>query len=158
MNQKPIIATQCKHREIKPTCGIKFWDNYSVPETLFLHLAILGPIFFCLTASFIGTYKQAENHIGIFTFAPKCLFKMITGHPCITCGMSRAFCAISHGQFNKAIEFNIFSPILYIIFLILAFIGVLSLFIYTLSKRKLFKGRMQARCLRSFNSTVYSLV
>jgi uncharacterized protein DUF2752 len=106
---------------------IKFWSKYSVPEKLLLHLVLFGPTFFCFTISFIGTYQQAESHAGIFSYAPKCLFKSITGHPCITCGLSRAFCAISHGQFDQAIEFHKYSPIWYIGFLLFYIFGLFSL-------------------------------
>ncbi|NOY75543.1 MAG: DUF2752 domain-containing protein [Kiritimatiellaeota bacterium] len=106
---------------------IKFWSKYSVPERLLLHLVLFGPFWGCLILSFIGTYQQAEAHTGIFTFAPKCIFKTMTGHPCITCGLSRAFCAISHGQFAQAMQFHIFSAIWYLVFLLFAIFGVFSL-------------------------------
>jgi len=42
-----------------------------------------------------------------------CLFYAITGLQCPGCGMTRAFCSISHGQFANAWRLNPFSFILY---------------------------------------------
>ena len=42
-----------------------------------------------------------------------CWFRRLTGMPCGGCGMTRAFCSISHGHFMRAWEFNPFSFILY---------------------------------------------
>jgi hypothetical protein len=36
-----------------------------------------------------------------------CLFKRITGLPCCGCGMTHAFCAMAHGQFEDAANFNL---------------------------------------------------
>ena len=38
-----------------------------------------------------------------------CLFNAATGMQCPGCGMTRAFCAISHGQFAQAWHLNPFS-------------------------------------------------
>jgi len=37
-----------------------------------------------------------------------CLVRRFTGVPCPGCGLSRAFCAISHGEFDAAWSFNPF--------------------------------------------------
>lgn len=42
-----------------------------------------------------------------------CAFKQYTGRPCPGCGLTRAYCAISHGRFADAFAFNPFSFILY---------------------------------------------
>jgi hypothetical protein len=62
---------------------------------------------------------------GVFLVAPfwtwhgpgLCLFHRLTGLECPGCGMTRAFHAISHGQFAHAVDFNIFSPLVYALFL-----------------------------------------
>ncbi|MGC8785510.1 MAG: DUF2752 domain-containing protein [Armatimonadota bacterium] len=35
-----------------------------------------------------------------------CLFHVITGKPCPTCGMTRATCALVHGEWTKAIRYH----------------------------------------------------
>jgi hypothetical protein len=44
---------------------------------------------------------------------PLCTFKQITGRPCPGCGMTRAFCSISHARFSEAFHFNPFSYFFY---------------------------------------------
>lgn len=35
-----------------------------------------------------------------------CLFHVVTGKPCPTCGMTRATCALVHGEWAKAISYH----------------------------------------------------
>ena len=42
-----------------------------------------------------------------------CAFKQLTGKPCPGCGMTRAFCAISHGRIGDALHLNPFSFVFY---------------------------------------------
>jgi hypothetical protein len=42
-----------------------------------------------------------------------CLIKNLTGRLCPTCGLVRAFCAISHGQWGEALKYNLLSPLFY---------------------------------------------
>lgn len=42
-----------------------------------------------------------------------CTLHRLTGLPCPGCGMTRAFCAITHGQFARAWLFNPFSFVFY---------------------------------------------
>ena len=43
-----------------------------------------------------------------------CPFRALTGMPCPGCGMTRAFCALGHGELIKAVRFNPLSPFLYL--------------------------------------------
>ena len=42
-----------------------------------------------------------------------CSFKRMTGLPCPGCGLTRAFCSISHGQIGQAWSFNPFAFLFY---------------------------------------------
>ncbi|MBQ7855956.1 MAG: DUF2752 domain-containing protein [Alistipes sp.] len=41
-------------------------------------------------------------------FVPKCIFKVITGYDCPSCGVQRAVHAILHGEFVSALKLNPF--------------------------------------------------
>lgn len=50
---------------------------------------------------------------GALPALPLCPFRELTGLPCPGCGMTRAFCAIGHGEFGKALALNPFSFVFY---------------------------------------------
>lgn len=43
-----------------------------------------------------------------------CPFRALTHHPCPGCGMTRAFCALAHGELWRAVKLNPFSPLLFL--------------------------------------------
>lgn len=43
-----------------------------------------------------------------------CPFRALTGLRCPGCGMTHAFCAIAHGHLWRAIQYNPFSPLLFL--------------------------------------------
>ncbi len=51
-----------------------------------------------------------------------CLIKLLTGHECWGCGLTRAFAALTHFQFIQAYNYNhlviIIAPLLFIIWVI----------------------------------------
>lgn len=48
-----------------------------------------------------------------------CVFRAATGYPCPGCGMTHAFCAIGHGEWQRAISYNPFSPLVFVAFLLI---------------------------------------
>ncbi|HEX8889854.1 MAG TPA: DUF2752 domain-containing protein [Pyrinomonadaceae bacterium] len=47
-----------------------------------------------------------------------CPFRALTHLPCPGCGMTRAFCALAHGEFWRAIKLNALSPLLFLVAMI----------------------------------------
>jgi hypothetical protein len=47
-----------------------------------------------------------------------CPFRALTGLLCPGCGMTRAFCALGHGEIRRAIQFNALSPLVYLSFMV----------------------------------------
>lgn len=45
---------------------------------------------------------------------PGCTFHSLTGHSCLTCGMTRSLHAISHGELAAALRYHLFGPLVFI--------------------------------------------
>lgn len=45
---------------------------------------------------------------------PPCLFHALTGLPCASCGMTRAFLDLGHGRILSALQHNLASPLVYL--------------------------------------------
>jgi hypothetical protein len=69
-------------------------------------LVLLG-----LTAMFVAALLWHPPDEGGVVFCP---FRALTHYPCPGCGMTRAFCALAHLEFWRAIKFNALSPLLFL--------------------------------------------
>jgi len=49
---------------------------------------------------------------------PACAFHSVTGHSCMTCGLTRSLHAISHGEFAAALRWHLFGPAVFIAMLL----------------------------------------
>jgi hypothetical protein len=82
---------------------------------------------FCTIASLWIAYNfNIESN----TNQPKistCIFKLITGFPCPSCGTTRATIQVFHGNFNKAILLNPFGIIVSLLLIILPILFVIDL-------------------------------
>jgi Protein of unknown function (DUF2752) len=67
------------------------------------------------SAPIFGTYLY--NHGYRISFL-QCPILYLTGVPCPSCGMTRAFMAIAHWDLHQAISYHLFSPILFTGFVI----------------------------------------
>ena len=45
---------------------------------------------------------------------PACAFHSITGHSCMTCGMTRSLHAILHGDLAVSIRYHLFGPVVFL--------------------------------------------
>lgn len=74
-----------------------------------------------LVAVFIAAWFWTWEGVGL------CLFHHLTGLDCPGCGMTRAFHALSHGDFCEAVELNLLSPVLFFTFLLVLILDVVQL-------------------------------
>jgi hypothetical protein len=44
----------------------------------------------------------------------KCAFYSLTGHSCLTCGMTRSLHAISHGELTASFRYHLLGPVVFI--------------------------------------------
>lgn len=63
-----------------------------------------------------------------------CILRHLTGLPCLTCGMTRSFCAISGGRFVEALEHHPLGPVIYAV---LAITMIRSAWIVAFGRRRL---------------------
>lgn len=73
-----------------------------------LSLLLLG----ALALSFAFTPEDIES--GRVWLSPTCTFKRLTGWECLGCGLTRGFCALSHGRLGEALDYNRLTPIFYL--------------------------------------------
>jgi Protein of unknown function (DUF2752) len=50
----------------------------------------------------------------------QCPLRSLTGIPCPTCGMTRSFTAIAQGDLGQAVQYHLFGPAVFILFLMVA--------------------------------------
>jgi hypothetical protein len=72
-------------------------DRTLAPARKYLPAAAIAAV--VLALSLLWTPETLPN-------ADLCFVRRVLGVPCPTCGMTRAFCAISHGRFVEATRFN----------------------------------------------------
>lgn len=67
-----------------------------------------------LALSFVVTPEDIES--GRVVLAPSCPSKRFLGIECLSCGMTRAFCALGHGRWSEALDYNRASPLVFAAF------------------------------------------
>ncbi len=90
-----------------------------------LYSVLFFPLAGALFVSFLVTPEQIES--GQVQLTPTCQMKMIFDRPCPTCGLSRAFSAVSHGRFSDAMQYNRASLFFYAAWLVGALLGLVGL-------------------------------
>jgi hypothetical protein len=106
-------------------------------EILLVHLALLLPLIAIFVASFIISPEKLESPSGLSKLVlPECKYKVLTEKPCFTCGLTRGFCAISHGAPQQARQFNQLSLWFYSLFVLLTFMLSVSMVANWLALKK----------------------
>jgi hypothetical protein len=77
-----------------------------------------------LVASFCITPEAIES--GAVVLWPTCTFRQLFDAPCPTCGLTRAFSALSHGRMRDALNFHGAAPLVYAGFWIGALASLLA--------------------------------
>ncbi len=75
---------------------------------------VLGPTAGSLFVSFLFTPEAVES--GRVILSAPCMMKAVFGVGCPTCGMTRAFMALSHGDVVRAFHYNLAAPVVYLLF------------------------------------------
>jgi hypothetical protein len=82
----------------------------------------LLPFLFTLGALTVSFAASSTRGWGI-----PCLFHALTGIPCPSCGMTRAFLALSHGRFHEALDLHLASPCVYLAAWVILVLSTLQL-------------------------------
>jgi hypothetical protein len=88
---------------------------------------VLGAGLIILMGAFL--YPYLENLAD--TIMPGCLFKRITGLPCLLCGMTRSLAATAHGRLGEAFRLHLLGPALFLLVLVITALLAAE---YTLSR------------------------
>jgi len=98
-----------------------------------LAAAVLAAVFL---ASFLGAdrWRLWPGPDGGREETTLCLLKRLTGLPCMTCGMTRSFCALSRGQVGEALDYHPLGPV---VFGVLAVAMVPSAWIAVAGRRRM---------------------
>jgi hypothetical protein len=105
-------------------------------KTLLIRIAVLVAIFI------VAWFWEWQG-------ANLCLFHTLTGLECPGCGMTRAFHAISHGDFAAAINYNIFAPVVYLCFMLILLSDIAYL---TMGRRILLRIPEKIKQVSAYNA------
>ncbi len=105
------------------------------------HVGVMIPCLAIIAASFLFAPSDLEQRRGVARLMPQCMFKKMTGMPCPSCGMSRAFCSISRRRIADAFGYNPLSVLLYPIIVAGTILPPLSLAHYWWRRRGRGDGR-----------------
>jgi uncharacterized protein DUF2752 len=81
------------------------------------------PLVGALLVSFLVTPDDIES--GRVVLSPPCTMRALFGRPCPSCGLTRGFAALSHGDIARATGYNPATVPLYILFWLGAILGVI---------------------------------
>ncbi len=98
-----------------PTEHAAGWRAYGRDAWLRLvgYGVVWAPMAAVLVVSFVVTPEQISS--GAVTLSPECWFRSAFGVGCPTCGLTRAFTALSHLRWSDALDYHRAAPIVYLL-------------------------------------------
>jgi hypothetical protein len=72
-------------------------------------------VLLALTGVFLASIILPLSDGDYFTI---CAFKNVTGFPCPGCGLTHSFCALARGRLERAFEYNLLGPPVFVCFLV----------------------------------------
>jgi hypothetical protein len=72
-------------------------------------IMVLIVLILMMTATFTFSVKSNTSYVplmGGIQIPNSCFILTTTGYPCPTCGMTRSFIAIGHGELSRALKYN----------------------------------------------------
>lgn len=93
-----------------------------------LRMLAFGIAFATLAGSLVTSFLFSPEAIdsGAVVLWPSCSFRQLFGTPCPTCGLTRAFSALSHGRMQDALSYHGAAPVVYAGFWIGALASLLA--------------------------------
>ncbi|HMR09469.1 MAG TPA: DUF2752 domain-containing protein, partial [Polyangiaceae bacterium] len=85
---------------------------------------VLGSLAVVLFPCFLFSPQAIDS--GAVVLWPACSFRQLFGSPCPTCGLTRAFSALSHGRMQDALSYHGAAPVVYAGFWIGALASLLA--------------------------------
>lgn len=80
-------------------------------------------MFASVCAFIIAASYLLSPNVRFFTVCP---FRLLTTLPCPSCGMTRAFIALAHGQLLAAMHYNVASPFLFSATIVIGLLGAIQ--------------------------------
>lgn len=82
-------------------------------------------VFFVATAPLVISVavSPADIESGRVVLSPPCNVKRLTGHDCPTCGLSRAFASIGHGDVPGALRYHRASVVVYGVYCVVSLVA-----------------------------------
>lgn len=115
VSSMPAEQEGFNHRSHDPGAGAfalaPFDPVRSARQRLTSYAVLAAPCLVALLVSFLVTPDDIES--GRVVLSAPCLTRTLLGVPCPSCGMTRAFAALSHGEVALAWHYNALAPALY---------------------------------------------
>lgn len=74
-----------------------------------------GPLMLVTIGVVLLSWASRFSDISEKGLFPRCLFRRLTGIPCLACGLTRSFLRSAHGEFAEAFSYHLLGPPLFLL-------------------------------------------